>query len=93
MVGEVVVATPQVEPLVLIRVPTERYRGAEGEVFACLGQIVLRKRIDGPVKLSNVVGWEANGLASVMVEGLVVVVVVAERLAMATEDRKVIMGR
>ena len=85
-------ATPQVEPLMLIRVPTEKYRGAEGEVFACLRQIVLRKRIDGPVKLSKVVGWEANGLASVIIEGLVVVVVVAERLAVATGDRKVIIG-
>ena len=28
---------------------------------------MLRKRIDGCVKLSKVVGWEANGLTSVMV--------------------------
>jgi hypothetical protein len=86
------VATPQVKPPVLIRVPTEKYRGAEGEVFVCLGQTVLRKRIDGSVKLSKVVGWEANGLASVMVEGLAEVVVEAERLAVAAEDRKIIMG-
>ena len=37
MVCEVVVATPQVKPLVLIMVWTEKYRGAEGEAFACLG--------------------------------------------------------
>ena len=90
LVSEVVVATPQVKPLVLIRVSTETYRIAAGEVFICLGQTVLRKRVDGSVKLSW--GWEANGLASEIVEGLVEVVE-AERLTVATEDRKIIMGK
>ena len=50
LMNEVVVASPAGSPLVLIRVLTEKYRGAEGEVIVCLGQTVLRKRTDGPVK-------------------------------------------
>ena len=54
---------------------TEKYRGAEGEVFVCLGQTVLRKWIDESVRLLKVemagkimvTGWEANGLAPVMI--------------------------
>lgn len=38
------VATAQVKLLVLMRVLiSEKYRGGEGEVFVCLGQMVLRK--------------------------------------------------
>ena len=72
--SEVGVATARVKLLVLMRVLiTEKYRGAEGEVFVCSGQMVLRTRIDESVKMSKVeavrkvVVWEANGLASVMV--------------------------
>ena len=75
LASEVGVATARVKPLVLMRVLiSEKYRGAEGEVFVCLGQMVLRTWIDESVKLrkveavGKVVGWEANGLASVMVE-------------------------
>ena len=74
LVSEVGVVTAQVKLLVLMRVLiSEKYRGAEGEVFVYLGQMVLRMWIDESVKLSKVevvgkvVGWEANGLASVMV--------------------------
>ena len=35
--SEVGVATPQVKPLVLTKVLTEKYRGAGGEGFVCLG--------------------------------------------------------
>jgi hypothetical protein len=73
--SKVGVATAQVKRLVLMRVPiTEKYRGAEGEAFICLGQTVLRKWNDESVRLSKVevvgkvmmMGWEVNGLASVM---------------------------
>ena len=46
LASEVGVTTSQVKLLVPIRVLAEKYRGAEGEVFVCLGQTVLRKRID-----------------------------------------------
>ena len=75
LASKVGVATAQVKRLVLMRVLTEKYRGAEGEIFVCLGQTVLRKWIDGSVRLSKVeaagkrmvTGWEANGLAPVMI--------------------------
>ena len=67
LASKVGVVTPQMKPLVLIRVLAEKCRGAEGEVFVCLGQTVLRKRVDESVKLSKVVGGKRNGLASMMV--------------------------
>ena len=55
--SEVGVATARVKLLVLMRVLiTEKYRGAEEEVFVCLGQTVLRKRIDESLRLSKVMG-------------------------------------
>ena len=75
--SKVGVPTAQVKRLVLMRVPiTEKYRGAEGEAFVCLGQTVLRKWNDESVRLPKevvvgkvmVMGWEVNGLASVMTQ-------------------------
>ena len=44
LASKVGVATAQVKRLVLMRVSiTRKYKGAEGEVFACLGQTGLRK--------------------------------------------------
>lgn len=55
LANEVGAATAQVKLLALMRVLiSEKYRGAEGEVFVCSGQMVLRKRIDDSVKLSKV---------------------------------------
>ena len=75
LASKVGVATAQVKRLVLMRVLIEKYRGAEGEIFVCLGQTVLRKWIDESVRLTKVeaagkvmvTGWEAKGLAPVMI--------------------------
>ena len=75
LANEVGAVTAQVKLLALMRtLISERYRGVEGEVFVCLGQMVLKKLIDELVTSSKVeavgkvVEWEANGSALVMVE-------------------------
>ena len=56
LASEVAVTTSQVKLPVPIRVLAEKYRVAEGKVFVCLGQTVLRKKIDESLKLSKAVG-------------------------------------